>query len=73
MVSGTPAFTTIPSTIPNQIGGRAVAASDGRTFVKRDPATGGTICQVARSSAADVRLAVEAAKKAQPAGRPRPS
>ena len=67
MVSGAQGFGAIPSTIPNQIAGRAVGASDGRTFVKRDPATGGAICEVARSSAADVRLAVETAKAAQPA------
>ncbi len=67
MVSGAQGFGAIPSTIPNQIGGRAVAANDGRTFVKRDPATGGAICEVARSGAADVRLAVETAKAAQPA------
>ena len=66
MVTGALGLGPIPSTIPNQIGGRAVAASDGRTFVKRDPATGGTICHVARSSVADVRRAVEVAKKAQP-------
>jgi len=57
VVSGARDFGTIPSTIPNQIGGRAVAASDGRTFVQRDPATGDAMCDVARSGAADVRLA----------------
>ena len=67
MVSGAQGFGTIPSTIPNQIAGRAVEASDGRTFAKMDPATGRAICEVARSGAADVRLAVETAKAAQPA------
>src|SRR5688500_10830022 len=58
---------TIPSVIPNHLGGQETAASDGRTFAKVDPATGRTICQVARSTAADVKLAVEIAKKAQAA------
>ena len=58
---------SIPSVIPNQIGNQDARALDGRTFPKIDPATGRTICQVARSTAADVQLAVELAKKAQPA------
>lgn len=57
----------IPSVIPNQVGGQDAPAADGRTFAKIDPATGRVICQVARSTAADVKLAVEIAKKAQPA------
>jgi len=57
---------SIPEVVPNQIGGRGVPASDGRTFVKRDPATGASLCHVARSTVADVRYAVELAKKAQP-------
>ena len=57
----------IPSVVPNQIGHRDARASDGRTFAKVDPATGRTICQVARSGASDVQRAVELAKKAQPA------
>jgi acyl-CoA reductase-like NAD-dependent aldehyde dehydrogenase len=66
MVSGTLGGVQIPTTIPNQIGGRTTAASDGRTFLKRDPATGAPLCQVARSSAADVRAAVELARRTQP-------
>ena len=58
---------TIPSVIPNHLGGQEAAAGDGRTFAKIDPATGRTICQVARSTAADVQLAVEMARNAQPA------
>ena len=58
---------SIPSVIPNCVGGRDVRASDGRTFAKMDPATGRELCQVARSGAADVALAVDLAKKAQPA------
>lgn len=57
----------IPSVVPNQIGGQARAAGDGRTFTKRDPATGGPICEVARSGAGDIEVAVEVARKAQPA------
>ena len=60
-------LTTIPSVVPNQIGGADAFAAEGRTFSKVDPATGREICQVARSTAADVRLAVERAKQAQPA------
>jgi aldehyde dehydrogenase (NAD+) len=60
-------LSAIPSVIPNQIGNQDARALDGRTFTKVDPATGRAICQVARSTAADVRLAVEMAKKAQPA------
>ncbi|OFW15068.1 MAG: aldehyde dehydrogenase [Acidobacteria bacterium RIFCSPLOWO2_12_FULL_67_14] len=57
----------MPAVIPNQIGGQDALAADGRTFEKIDPATGRTLCRVARSTAADVRLAVDAARKAQPA------
>ena len=57
----------VPAVVPNLIAGQDAQAADGRTFSKVDPATGRTLCQVARSTAADVRLAVEAARKAQPA------
>ena len=57
----------IPAVIPNHIGGQAAPSIDGRSFAKVDPATGREICRVSRSGAADVRLAVEAAKRAQPA------
>jgi aldehyde dehydrogenase (NAD+) len=60
-------LSSIPSVIPNQIGGRDVLPADGRLFAKIDPATGGEICRVARSAAADVRAAVERARQAQPA------
>ena len=61
------ALSPTPSLIPNQIGGRDAGAVDGRTFSKVDPATGRVICQVARSTAADVQLSVDIAKRAQPA------
>jgi alpha-ketoglutaric semialdehyde dehydrogenase len=59
-------LTVIPSVVPNQIGGGDTLAVEGRTFQKIDPATGRPICEVARSTAADVRRAVEIAVKAQP-------
>ena len=61
------ALNIIPSLIPNHLGSQDAGASDGRTFAKIDPATGRAICQVARSTAADVRRAVELASRAQPA------
>jgi aldehyde dehydrogenase (NAD+) len=60
-------LTSVPSVVPNQIGGQEALAGDGRTFTKTNPATGRPICQVARSTAQDVQLAVEIARKAQPA------
>jgi aldehyde dehydrogenase (NAD+) len=62
-----PSLGAIPSIVPNQVGGADAPAADGRTFAKIDPATGREICQVARSSAADVGAAVDAARRAQPA------
>jgi aldehyde dehydrogenase (NAD+) len=60
-------LSAIPAVVPNLIGGADALAMDGRTFAKLDPATGRDICRVARSTAADVALAVDAAKRAQPA------
>jgi len=60
-------LSSMPSLIPNLIGGQDARALDGRTFQKIDPATGRVVCEVARSTAADVRLAVATAVKAQPA------
>jgi aldehyde dehydrogenase (NAD+) len=57
----------LPSVVFNQIGDDLLPAADGRTFTKKDPATGRTLCEVARSSRADVELAVAKAKAAQPA------
>jgi alpha-ketoglutaric semialdehyde dehydrogenase len=62
-----PLSLSIPDALPNQIGGEGVLAADGRTFPKLNPATGREICQVARSTKADVCRAVELAKAAQPA------
>ena len=60
-------LSAIPSVIPNLIDGRDVLPAEGRLFSKIDPSTGGEICKVARSTAADVRAAVERARHAQPA------
>jgi acyl-CoA reductase-like NAD-dependent aldehyde dehydrogenase len=60
-------LTSIPATVPNQLGAEDLGAHDGRTFAKIDPATGREICRVARSSAADVQRAVARARQAQPA------
>ncbi|MBB3949107.1 aldehyde dehydrogenase [Aureimonas jatrophae] len=49
----------------NFIGGKWVAPVDGRTFDNPSPVTGKTLCHVARSSAADIELALDAAHKAK--------
>lgn len=59
-------LTSIPSVIPNQLGGVDTPATGGGTFAKIDPATGRVVCQVVRSTAADVQRAVAIAKAAQP-------
>ncbi len=58
---------TIPSTLPNHLNGEFRPATGGETFAKLNPASGREICQVARSREADVRMAVAAARCAQPA------
>jgi alpha-ketoglutaric semialdehyde dehydrogenase len=60
-------LSVVPAVIPNHVGGQDAHASDGRTFAKVNPATGREICQVARSTKADVELAVQLARAAQPA------
>jgi acyl-CoA reductase-like NAD-dependent aldehyde dehydrogenase len=62
-----PLSLTVPSLVPNLLDGADAPAADGRMFAKIDPATGVTLCQVARSSRDDVARAVEAARRAQPA------
>jgi aldehyde dehydrogenase (NAD+) len=64
--SGRIDLTSIPAVVPNQVGGQDVPGEDGRTFQKVDPATGRVICEVTRSGASDVRLAVQTAMQAQP-------
>ncbi|WP_061931024.1 aldehyde dehydrogenase [Aureimonas sp. AU22] len=51
----------------NFIGGKWVAPTDGRYFDNPSPVTGQTLCHVARSSAADIELALDAAHKAKEA------
>jgi len=50
----------------NFIGGRWIDAVDGQTFDNTSPTTGKVICAVARSSKADIDLALDAAHKAAP-------
>jgi aldehyde dehydrogenase len=49
----------------NFIGGRWVAPVEGRYFDNRSPVNGRTICQIARSTAADIELALDAAHSAK--------
>jgi acyl-CoA reductase-like NAD-dependent aldehyde dehydrogenase len=58
---------TSTRTVGNVIDGRELGAASGHTFEKLNPATGETLSVVARSDAADVDAAVNAATAAQPA------
>ena len=51
----------------NFIGGKFVAPVEGRYFDNPSPVTGAKLCQVARSSAADLELALDAAHAAKDA------
>ncbi|MCB1442424.1 MAG: aldehyde dehydrogenase [Methyloceanibacter sp.] len=51
----------------NFIGGDWVAPVDGRYFDNISPVTGKSVCQIARSQAADIDLALDAAHKAREA------
>ncbi len=51
----------------NFIGGKWVAPVEGRYFDNPSPVTGRTLCEVPRSSAADIELALDAAHKARDA------
>ena len=53
---------------PLLIGGKWLDSESGKTFPAINPATGGTICQVAEGDKADVDLAVKAARKALETG-----
>lgn len=61
------AASTVPALVPNWIGGVAVPAAAGESIEKYAPATGKPLWRVARSRAADVGAAVQAAKAAQAA------
>ncbi len=60
-------LTNIAETIPNWIDGKESPAISGKTFQKLSPHSGQELCQVARSNAEDVKAAIQAARKAQPA------
>ncbi len=51
----------------NYIGGKWVAPVEGRYFDNPSPVTGKSLCQVPRSTAADIELALDAAHKAKDA------
>src|SRR4249920_3990824 len=51
----------------NFIGGKWVAPVDGDYFDNISPITGKPVCQIARSQAADIELALDAAHKAKDA------
>ena len=58
----------------NFIGGQWVAPVDGQYFTNLTPITGKALCEVARSQAADIELALDAAHKAKDAwGRTSPT
>ena len=57
----------IPELVLNYVNGRILPAKSERLFSKLSPHSGREICKVARSGKPDVRLAIEAASKAQPA------
>src|SRR5262245_16839813 len=59
---------TVVKDQPLFIGGRFVDSQSGKTFPAINPATGGTICQVAEADQADVDLAVRAARTALESG-----
>ena len=56
---------TIRERYDNFIGGQWVAPTEGRYFDNISPITGGKINEIARSSAADIELALDAAHKAR--------
>ena len=62
--SGSPA--TVQARYDNWIGGEFVAPVDGQYFENRTPVTGQVYCEVARSTAADIELALDAAHAAAP-------
>ncbi|HQA18045.1 MAG TPA: aldehyde dehydrogenase family protein, partial [Novosphingobium sp.] len=51
----------------NFIGGKWVAPVNGRYFDNISPITGEAVCQIARSDAADIELALDAAHAAKDA------
>jgi aldehyde dehydrogenase (NAD+) len=60
-------LTNIPDTIPNWINGEECAAVSEQTFDKLSPHSGQKLCQIGRSNEDDVKIAIQAARKAQAA------
>ena len=56
----------IPVKTPNWLDGREVFSVSGETFNKINPANGQVLCKVARSTAEDIDIAVNSAKRAYP-------
>lgn len=56
-----------PEFVPNWIDGKPCKAEGGETFPKLSPHSGALLCRAARSREGDVREAIRAARKAQPA------
>ena len=59
------AIVNFNSRYENFIGGQWVPPVEGRYFTNTTPVTGATICEIPRSSAADINLALDAAHKAK--------
>ena len=57
----------IRASYDNFIGGKFVAPVEGRYFDNPSPVTGAKLCQIARSTAADIELALDAAHEAKDA------
>ena len=56
---------TVQARYDNWIGGKWVAPVEGRYFENSTPVTGETFCEIARSTAADIELALDAAHHAK--------
>ena len=55
----------IQDTYDNFIGGKWVKPLDGKYFDNPTPVTGGILCKIAQSQAADIELALDAAHSAK--------
>lgn len=55
-----------PAAIPNWIDGKELTAAGNEFFPKLNPVNGELLCRVARSAAADVKNAVQVARRVQP-------
>jgi aldehyde dehydrogenase len=59
--------TLVKESYDNYIGGQWVAPANGQYFDNVSPITGQTVCKIARGTAADIELALDAAHKAKDA------